>query len=99
MFCEAVRAKEDGSRKSGRLTSVAVFTALVAALTACTSNTTSGSGFPKSANEDGHIPDPGISPHSQHVAIRKMDPDLLAAVRKAAADARAAGVELKVTSG
>ncbi|MEV0678594.1 M15 family metallopeptidase [Actinosynnema sp. NPDC050436] len=53
------------------------------------------------AEEDGSIPDNGSIALSEvgHAAIRKLDPDLLAAVRKAAEDARAAGVELRVTSG
>lgn len=53
------------------------------------------------AVEDGGIPEhTDISPFdSGHAAIRKLDPDLRAAVREAAGDARAAGVELRVTSG
>ncbi|KAA2265231.1 M15 family metallopeptidase [Solihabitans fulvus] len=51
--------------------------------------------------EDGSIPEnSSISPNdSANAAIRKLDPDLLAAVRKAADAAKAAGVEVRVTSG
>ncbi|MFD5825275.1 M15 family metallopeptidase [Lentzea sp. NPDC060358] len=50
---------------------------------------------------DGSIPGNGsISlDDSAHPALANLDPALLAAVRKAAVDARARGVELRVTSG
>ncbi|MEU5693030.1 M15 family metallopeptidase [Actinosynnema sp. NPDC020468] len=52
------------------------------------------------AAEDGDITGNGrISPYADHAALRRLDPDLLAAVRKAADDAKAAGVEVGVTSG
>ncbi|MFD7657339.1 M15 family metallopeptidase [Actinosynnema sp. NPDC059797] len=57
-------------------------------------------GSPGRAAEDGSIAGDGrISPYADHVAIRRMDPGLLAAVREAAEDARAAGIEVGVTSG
>ena len=62
-----------------------------------------GTGKPVQAQEDGDgsIPENGgVSlSDTQHPAIRKLDPALLAAVQKAAADARARGVEFTVTSG
>jgi hypothetical protein len=50
---------------------------------------------------DGSIPENGsISVNDDgHAAIANLDPALLAAVREAAVDARARGVELRVTSG
>jgi hypothetical protein len=50
---------------------------------------------------DGSIPENGSISLSdtQHAALRKLDPALLDAVQKAAADARARGVEFRVTSG
>jgi D-alanyl-D-alanine carboxypeptidase len=52
------------------------------------------------AGEDGRIPDNGSIPlAADHAAIRGLDATLLDALRKADADARRAGVELRVTSG
>lgn len=83
----------------------AVVGALVVALSACSpgSAVTEGpTGHAKGrAGEDGSIPDnSSISlTDTWHPAIAKLDSELLAAVREAAQDARAAGVELRVTSG
>lgn len=102
MSCRPVHAHVN--RRSGRA-ATAVLGALVVVLSACASDPVTGGpprGLSRSgAAEDGSIPDHGnISPFdSEHAAIRKLDPDLLAAVRDAAEDARAAGVELRVTSG
>ncbi|MGW4115668.1 M15 family metallopeptidase [Actinosynnema sp. NPDC004786] len=86
-----------------RRTVTAVLGALVVALSACASDPVPGGppGNRGGVGEDGSIPEHGtISPFdSEHAAIRGLDPDLLAAVREAARDARAAGVELRVTSG
>ena len=51
--------------------------------------------------EDGYIPEgEWVSPFDDtHVAVRKLDPDLLAAVQAAAEDAAADGVEVGITSG
>jgi LAS superfamily LD-carboxypeptidase LdcB len=68
---------------------------LVIALTACAPAVPS-----TRPGEDGSIPqNSSISLHSDHAAIRGLDPALLDALRKAEADAARAGVELKVTSG
>ncbi|WP_308258304.1 M15 family metallopeptidase [Saccharothrix obliqua] len=71
----------------------------VLALAACSPGG-SGPSAP-AAEEDGSIPEnTGISPYrSEHAAIRKLDPDLLAAVRQATEDAKAAGIKVTVTSG
>lgn len=82
--------------------------ALILATTACapepsSSGSPSGGGPSASARVpgDGSIPEnESISlDDNEHAAIANLDPTLLAAVRKAAADARLRGVELKVTSG
>ncbi|ROP42503.1 M15 family metallopeptidase [Saccharothrix texasensis] len=103
MVCPWARARVDGDRRSGRRISAAVVCGFVLALSACSPGAPAGpAGHAKSrAVEDGSIPDhTSISPDdSGHPAISGLDPDLLAAVRRAAADARAAGVELRVTSG
>lgn len=102
MVCQSARARVDGDRRSGRRL-VAAVCGIVVALSACSAGVAvDPAGHAKGrAEEDGSIPDhTSISPDdSGHAAIAKLDPDLLAAVRKAAADARAAGVELRVTSG
>jgi hypothetical protein len=48
-----------------------------------------------------HAPDdePGAPPGGTRASISNLDPDLLAAVRAAARDARTDGVELRITSG
>jgi zinc D-Ala-D-Ala carboxypeptidase len=99
MFCQSMRAP--GHRRSGRRALTAVVGVLVVALAACTPTPHAGENSSDGAGEDGGIPDnSSISPFdSRHAAIRGLDPDLLAAVRKAAEDARSAGVELRVTSG
>lgn len=101
MFCD--RARGYGDRRSARPAVAAVVGALVVALSACSAEpATSLGGHAKGrASEDGGIPTgSSISPDdSGHPAIARLDPALLAAVREAARDARAAGVELRVTSG
>ncbi len=105
MFCHWVRSLVDGDRRPGRRTLVAVVGVLAVALSACASEAVPGRGSTGSASarpgEDGSIPDNTSIPLSEsgHAAIRMLDPDLLAAVRKAAEDARPAGIELRVTSG
>lgn len=91
MFCQSMRTRA----------LVAVVAVLAVALSACAPASVAGGGSSDGAVEDGGIPDnTSISPFdSRHAAIRHLDRDLLAAVRKAAEDARAAGVELRVTSG
>ncbi|MEU4744671.1 M15 family metallopeptidase [Actinosynnema sp. NPDC023658] len=101
-----------GGRRWGRRAVASVVGVLVVAVSACGPEPGAGGGAPAGGPprggassggpvEDGSIPENGsISPFdSDHSAIRGLDPDLLAAVRKAAEDARAAGVELRVTSG
>ncbi|MBB4965617.1 M15 family metallopeptidase [Saccharothrix violaceirubra] len=69
-----------------------IASALVVVLTAC--------GQAGRTEEDGSIAEgERISPHADHPAIRRMDPVLLAAVRRAAADAKQAGIEVGITSG
>ena len=73
-------------------------------VTACTPKaalpTGASSSAPTGVDEDGVIPDSGIPVRdSEHVALRKLDPDLLAALQRADADARLDGVEMLVTSG
>ncbi len=105
MFRQSVRARGNGDRRSGRQAVAAVVGALAVALSACSAGFTAGEvpgGHAKGrGGEDGSIPDhTSISPDdSEHPAIARLDPELLAAVREAARDARAAGVELRVTSG
>lgn len=48
---------------------------------------------------DGAVPDGGVSVDADVPAVARLDPDLLAAVRRAAADADRAGVALSVTGG
>jgi D-alanyl-D-alanine carboxypeptidase len=70
---------------------------LAVLLTACAS---APGGSPVRPGEDGSIPDSGSIPlDADHAALRGLDPVLLAALREADVDARAAGVELRVTSG
>lgn len=102
MFRQSVRALGDRGRRSGRRIPAVVVGVLVVVLSACGPGPAGGEPVGGvGAGEDGSIPEHGnISPHdSEHAAIRGLDPELLAAVRKAAEDARAAGVELRVTSG
>jgi zinc D-Ala-D-Ala carboxypeptidase len=72
---------------------------LTVALTGCAPDTPTNA--TSASSEDGSIPDhESISPFdTRHAALRKMDPELLQAVQRAAEDARGKGVELKVTSG
>ncbi|WP_367128691.1 M15 family metallopeptidase [Saccharothrix sp. HUAS TT1] len=74
---------------------------VAAVLSACGGPGPAATGGPSPAEEDGSIPDAaGISlDQTGHAALRKLDAGLYAAVREAAADAREAGVEFKVTSG
>lgn len=106
----STRGLVDGVRHAGHLTLLSVVGVLAVALTACARESASGehSTGESSATSasvpmagDGSIPDNGsISLYDDgHAAIRGLDPDLLTAVRNAAADARRAGVELTVTSG
>jgi hypothetical protein len=64
---------------------------------------TFGCGAAERASEDlvsgGPGDDPGVSVTSKRPTIAKLDPDLLAAVRDAAHDARDDGVTLVITSG
>ncbi|MCE6996451.1 M15 family metallopeptidase [Saccharothrix sp. S26] len=96
-------ARADGDRRSGRQALAAVAGVLVVALSACSPESPIGAPWHAKgrAAEDGSIPaDSSISPYdSDHPAIARLDPELLSAVRTAAQDARAAGVELRVTSG
>jgi len=91
--------------RTGHLATVSVVSGLVVALTACAQQPAPGDVSTTNAlvvaGEDGSIPDNGsISPYDdRHAAIRGLDPDLVKAVRAAAADAGRAGVELTVTSG
>ena len=48
---------------------------------------------------DGAVPDGGVSVDDDLPAVTRLDPDLLAALRGAAADADRAGVTVSVTSG
>lgn len=48
---------------------------------------------------DGAVPDGGVSVDADVPAVSRLDPDLLHALRRAAADAGRAGVALSVTSG
>ncbi|MFI6094871.1 M15 family metallopeptidase [Lentzea sp. NPDC051213] len=76
--------------------------ALLVLATACTpSGEAPSTGTSARVQGDGSIPEnESISlDDSEHAAIANLDPTLLAAARKAAADARLRGVELKVTSG
>ncbi|WP_031068769.1 M15 family metallopeptidase [Streptomyces sp. NRRL WC-3742] len=54
-----------------------------------------------SSTEDGQVPDGvTLSPFdTKAAAVRNLDPALLAALRKAAGDAKAQGIEMSVTSG
>ncbi|MFE9749450.1 M15 family metallopeptidase [Saccharothrix saharensis] len=101
MFGDRVRGC--GDRRSARPALAAVVGALVVALSACSAGPAMNPGGHAKgrANEDGGIPTgSSISPDdSGHPAIARLDPALLAALRAAARDARAAGVELRVTSG
>lgn len=111
MFGDSVRSRRDGAAprvrpRWARRTSAAVVVAVLAvALSACTADVTAGGsgaeGPPVGESEDGSLPEgTDLSPFdTEHVAIRKLDAGLLAAVRAAAEDARHAGVELRVTSG
>ncbi|MCX2955305.1 M15 family metallopeptidase [Lentzea sp. NEAU-D7] len=74
---------------------------LLAVVTACTPAGPQAAGVQATVNGDGSIPEnESISlDDGEHAAIANLDPALLAAMRKAAADARLAGVELRVTSG
>ncbi|RKT53713.1 M15 family metallopeptidase [Saccharothrix australiensis] len=103
MVRQWVRVFGDGGGRSGRRASAAVAGVLVVALSACGQGPSAGgsSGGAARPGEDGSIAEnSSISPFdAEHVAIRKLDPDLVAAVRKAAEDARSTGVELRVTSG
>jgi D-alanyl-D-alanine carboxypeptidase len=77
---------------------------VVAALlvvTGCTPGGTVTAGPQVRVTEDGSIPkNESISlDDDRHAAIANLDPALLAAMRKAAADALLVGVELRVTSG
>ncbi|WP_424187120.1 M15 family metallopeptidase [Actinokineospora sp. G85] len=66
-------------------------TGLVLVLVAC---------GPAGSGEDGSIAARGsISPHDDHPALARLDPALLAAVRRATEDASRSGIELRVTSG
>ncbi|MFD9741580.1 M15 family metallopeptidase [Umezawaea sp. NPDC059074] len=55
---------------------------------------------PSASDEDGVVPDGGVSVlAADHVAIHRLNLNLLTALRHADVDARRDGVELKVTSG
>jgi zinc D-Ala-D-Ala carboxypeptidase len=58
----------------------------------------SAAGAPRSA-ADGVIETSIPVSDTENVALRKLDPELLSAVQDAATDARADGIELRVTSG
>ncbi|MFD4638047.1 M15 family metallopeptidase [Lentzea sp. NPDC058436] len=80
---------------AGKATSIALVVLLT---TACASPPTS---TPVKPDADGSIPkNESISlDDDTHAAIANLDPALLSAMRKAAADAKLAGVEFRVTSG
>jgi D-alanyl-D-alanine carboxypeptidase len=81
--------------------------ALVLAAAACAPTPVGQPGGAPSAPTSGRVAGDGSIPKNEsislhddgHAAIANLDPALLAAVREAAVDARARGVELKVTSG
>ncbi|MEU0885037.1 M15 family metallopeptidase [Lentzea sp. NPDC005914] len=80
-----------------------ILAVLVLATAACAPQPAPG-GAPSTSNRvsgDGSIPDnESISLNDNaHAAIANLDPALLAAVREAAVEAQARGVELRVTSG
>jgi zinc D-Ala-D-Ala carboxypeptidase len=79
-----------------RWTLAPVAAVLAVGLTACASAPASAHG-----DGDGDIPENGsISPFdTSNAAIHNLDPALLQAVQKATEDARARGVEVRVTSG
>lgn len=54
---------------------------------------------PGAAQGAGHVAESLSVTDTDHAALRNLDPDLLAAVQAAAADAREDGIELRVTSG
>ncbi|WP_439658832.1 M15 family metallopeptidase [Lentzea sp. HUAS TT2] len=79
-----------------------IWTALLLVMvTGCTPAGPQSMNAPVRTTGDGGIPkNETISlDDDQHAAIANLDPALLAAMRKAAVDAKAAGVELRVTSG
>ncbi|WP_231904721.1 M15 family metallopeptidase [Saccharothrix espanaensis] len=88
----------------GRRALVAVVGVVAVALTGCAAGFSGKGAAGHSAGraeEDGSIPDNTSIALTEtgHAALRKLDPALLAAVRAAAVDAGAAGIELRVTSG
>lgn len=74
---------------------------LLATVTACTPAGPQSASVQVKMTDDGSIPkNESISlDDDKHAAIANLDPALLTAMRKAAADAKLAGVELRVTSG
>lgn len=84
----------------GRMVGHVAVGVVVAVVAGCGPVPSGGHGSPGRAEEDGSIAEnTRIPPDADHPALRRMDPELLAAVRKAAADAKAAGIEVGVTSG
>ncbi|QRY63652.1 M15 family metallopeptidase [Gordonia sp. PDNC005] len=81
-----------------RLLSVAaVSVSLVLASTACRMDDITRSFVDTSDN--GSLPDEGVTVDSTSAAITRLDPDLLDALRRAVADARAQNVDIRITSG
>jgi D-alanyl-D-alanine carboxypeptidase len=74
---------------------------LLVMVTGCTPAGPQSADVQVKVTDDGSIPkNESISvDDDKHAAIANLDPALLTAVRKAAADAKLAGVELRVTSG
>jgi D-alanyl-D-alanine carboxypeptidase len=74
---------------------------LLVMVTACTPAGPRSTSAQVRVTEDGGIPkNESISlDDDKHAAIAHLDPELLTAMRKAAADAKLTGVELRVTSG
>ncbi|MDQ2585220.1 M15 family metallopeptidase [Saccharothrix yanglingensis] len=90
-------------RRSAHVRAAGLLTAAagVVALSACASPAAPGNGGGAGPEVDGSIPaNTSIAlDDSDHPALSRLDAALVAAVRAAAVDARAAGIELRVTSG